>query len=180
MFLFRKHLVPSLRSFSTTRFAARFNETEAAKIAREDSRKQLNLTHHDESFDNENVYRLSRRKVTPGTEDKIKEYMEKTARRIRKVPGLIEVEVLVSSDDSQTFHVLTHWSDAHKLDDWVDSDLCHEVNGFLTVLCIIFIYDIYVLFIMGILQVYKVSLELLFCNCTNLSPSSSCCILFFQ
>ena len=85
MFLFRKHLVPSLRSFSTTRFAARFNETEAAKIAREDSRKQLNLTHHDESFDNENVYRLSRRKVTPGTEDKIKESL----RDIIKCGGIL-------------------------------------------------------------------------------------------
>ena len=117
-----------LRTFTNTSNSFRFNETEAAKIAREDSRKALNLTHHDEIFDSENVYRLSRRKVTPGTEDQIKEYMEKTARRLRKVSGLIEVEVLVGADDSQTFHVLTHWQNSQKLADWVDSDLCHEVR----------------------------------------------------
>ena len=117
-----------LRTFTNTSNSFRFNETEAAKIAREDSRKALNLTHHDEIFDSENVYRLSRRKVTPGTEDQIKEYMEKTARRLRKVSGLIEVEVLVGADDSQTFRVLTHWQNSQKLADWVDSDLCHEVR----------------------------------------------------
>ena len=84
----------SSRAFCPTFPCFRFEETEAAKLQREDSRKLNFTSNSDESYDNDNVYRLSIRKVTPGTEDAIKSYMENVARKIRRVEGLIEVEVL--------------------------------------------------------------------------------------
>lgn len=44
--------------FTTSLPRCRFEESEAAKLQREDSRK-LSLNQNDESFDNDNVYRLS-------------------------------------------------------------------------------------------------------------------------
>ena len=114
------------RPFMTTFPAFRFQETEGAKIARENSRQDA--THTDEIYDNDNVYRLSVRKVLPGTEESIKSYMEGAQRKIRRVEGLLEVEVLTNPEDPLTYYVLTHWKDNDHLNNWIDSDLCHEVR----------------------------------------------------
>jgi heme-degrading monooxygenase HmoA len=118
------------KSYTKSLPALRFEESEAAKLQREESR---NLSSHndDESTDSDRVYRLSIRKVTRGTEDAVKSYMETVSRKIRRVDGLIEVEVLVSSDlegESETYNVLTHWKNQESLDDWLDSDVCHQVR----------------------------------------------------
>ena len=76
-----------------------------------------------------NVYRLSRRTVAPGTEDQIKELMTSVQRKVRRVPGLLDVEVLVSADDPQTYNVLTRWENQAVLDDWVSSELCQQVRS---------------------------------------------------
>lgn len=54
--------------------------------------------------------------------------MESVARKIRRVDGLIEVEVLVTAGEAQTYNVLTHWKNQQALDDWVDSDVCSGVR----------------------------------------------------
>ena len=119
----------SSRAFCPTFPCFRFEESEAAKLQREDSRKlNFRSNNSDESYDNDNVYRLSIRKVTPGTEDAIKSYMETVARKIRRVEGLIEVEVLVTAGEAETYNVLTHWKNQESLDNWVDSDVCHGVR----------------------------------------------------
>ena len=115
--------------FMTTAPARKFPESEAAKIVREQSRRTLEADRLHDEGSNDNVYRLSRRTVSPGTEDQIKELMNRTSRKVRRVDGLIDVEVLVDANEPQTYNVLTRWDDQASLDAWVASDACKQVRA---------------------------------------------------
>jgi heme-degrading monooxygenase HmoA len=115
--------------FTTTAPACKFPESEAAKIVRERSRRTLEADRLHDEGSNDNVYRLSRRTVAPGTEDQIKELMNRTSRKVRRVDGLIDVEVLVDAGEPQAYNVLTRWEDQASLDAWVASDACKQVRA---------------------------------------------------
>ena len=115
--------------FTTTAPACKFPESEAAKIVREQSRSTLEADRLHDEGSNDNVYRLSRRTVAPGTEDQIKELMNRTSRKVRRVDVLIDVEVLVDADEPQTYNVLTRWENQGSLDAWVASDACKQVRA---------------------------------------------------
>ena len=61
--------------------------------------------------------------------NQIKELMQSVQRKVRRVPGLLDVEVLVSAEDPQTYNVLTRWENQAVLDDWVGSELCQQVRS---------------------------------------------------
>ena len=115
--------------YSTTATACKFPESEAAKIVREHSSNTLEADRIHDEGSNDNVYRLSRRTVSPGTEDQIKELMNRTSRRVRRVDGLIDVEVLVDEREPQTYNVLTRWENQASLDAWISSDACKQVRA---------------------------------------------------
>ena len=117
------------RSYSSTSLSCKFPESEAAKIVRQQSRQTLDADRLHDEGSNENVYRLSRRTVTKGTEDQIKELMNRTSRKVRRVEGLIDVEVLVDSEEPQTYNVLTRWENQSTLDAWLSSDTCKQVRA---------------------------------------------------
>ena len=117
------------RNYSSTPLLCKFPESEAAKIVRQQSRQTLDADRLHDEGSNENVYRLSRRTVTKGTEDQIKELMNRTSRKVRRVEGLIDVEVLVDSEEPQTYNVLTRWENQSTLDAWLSSDTCKQVRA---------------------------------------------------
>ncbi|GBG29400.1 Hypothetical Protein FCC1311_056212 [Hondaea fermentalgiana] len=71
------------------------------------------------------VIRISERRIPPMQESKVRQIMSNVETDVRDWPGLMNIETLMDTEDSDKFMVVTEWESRAHLRHWLRSDL-HE------------------------------------------------------